>query len=143
MAGKFSVYTANLILNKVLKAVDFTPPASYWVALFTAADDTALRANTVASAAEVVNTYGYTRQQIRAGTSINFTTSTVGASDTDSQILWSAATGSWGTVTYIALMDSVTIGAGNVILYGSLVTPKPVDNGDIVRVNTGLFDITL
>ncbi len=143
MAGRFSVYGANQVLNKVLRANDFTPSTSYWIALFRAVTDTALRANSPGTADEVPGAGSYTRLQIRGATGITFSSSTLAESELSAEIAWPAATGSWGTVTRAAIMDSSTIGAGNVILFGSLTTPKAVDIGDTFRVPVTLFKVRL
>ncbi len=143
MAGKFSVYGANLVLNKVLRGSDFAVPSSYWVALFRAATETSLRANNAAGSLEVTSGIGYVRKEIRGATPLTFSLSTAGASQLSDILPWDPATSAWGTVTYAALMDSVTPGAGNVILYGALTVPKSVDNGDTFRIPSGLFTIGL
>lgn len=142
MAGKLSVYSANRVLNKLMRGVDFTPSSSYWVALFIGSVDATLRANSTAGEVSATST-GYTRIEVRGGTAITFADSTAGATENSAAITWAAATGAWGLVSYAALMDSATIGAGNVILYGSLGTPKSVDTGDLMRINTGALDILL
>lgn len=143
MAGKFSVYTANQILNKVLRGTDWTPTGSYWVALFVGGLEAALRANTIGSAGEVANSNGYTRVEVRGATAITFSASSVGATENSSPIVFPTASGSWGLITHCALVDSATIGAGNIILYGGLSTAKSVDSGDTLRLNAGQFDILL
>lgn len=143
MAGKFSVYGANQVLNKVLRGTDFTVPGSYWVALFKAATETTLRANNVAGSTEVGAGLGYARKEIRGATALTFSLSTAGATQLSDIVLWDAATGAWGTVTYAALVDSATPGAGNIILYGALTVPKAVDTGDTFRVPSGLFTVGL
>lgn len=143
MAGKLSVYTSNFVLNKILRSTDWTPPSSYWVGLFLAGSETALRNNTVTSGIEVPNSNAYARQEIRGATSITFPASTAGSTSNSAAIVFPTATGSWGTIYYVALLDSSTIGAGNVILYGSLSTAKPVDSGDTMRINTGSMVLSL
>lgn len=141
MAGKLSVYSSNRVLNKLLRSTDFTPTASYWLALFTGSVDGTLRNNTLTG--ECPDANGYSRIEVRGGTAITFSVSTVGATENSAAIVFSPATGLWGTITYAALMDSATIGAGNVILYGALTAAKTVDNGDTMRINTGALDILL
>lgn len=143
MAGKLSVYSANQLLNKLLRSTDFTPTASYWVSLHTGTPDAALRANNIAGASEVIGAVGYARIEVRGGTGNTFSISTAGATENSGNISYAAATASWGTVVTAALMDSATLGAGNVILYGALTVPKAVDTGDLLVIAAGLFDITL
>lgn len=140
MAGKLSVYQANKVLNKLLRGEDYVVPAAYWIGLFKATNDTALRANLVASAEEVTAT-GYVRKKLRDDSLITFTQSTDAFSQVSAAVPWESAQAAWGTVTYAAVLDAAT--GGNIILYGALTAPKPVDAGDIFRIPSGLFAITL
>lgn len=140
MAGKLSVYQANRVLNKLLLGVDYVVPNAYWVGLFRVANDVALRANILASAEEVSGG-GYARVKLRDDSPVSFTESTAAFSQVSGAVSWAAASAAWGTITYAAILDAPT--DGNVILYGALATPKPVDGGDTFRVPAGLFTIAL
>lgn len=140
MAGKLSVYQANKVLNKLLRGEDYVVPSAYWVALFKAANDVALRANILASAEEVTGG-SYSRIKLRDDAPITFTQSTTAFSQVSGAVTWATATAAWGTITYAAIMDAAT--DGNIILYGALTTPKPVDGGDTFRLPAGLFTIAL
>ncbi len=140
MAGKFSVYQANRALNLILRGEGFVVPSAYWIGLFKAANDTALRGNIVASASEV-NAIGYSRKKLREESPLVFTQSTAAASQVSGLVAWDAAAAAWGTITYAAVMDAAE--NGNVILYGALTTPKNVDAGDVFRIPAGLFTIAL
>lgn len=140
MAGKLSVYQANRVLNKLLRGDDYAVPTAYWIALFKAPSDTALRAN-VAVSAEEVSAVGYARQKVRDDAPLAFTESTSAASQISGAVSWPSAGAPWGTVTYAAVMDAAT--GGNVILYGALVTPKLVDSGDTFRLPAGMFRVTM
>ena len=56
-------------------------------------------------------------------------------------IEWPVATGSWGTITHIAVFDAST--SGNQIAYAALTASKAIDTGDVLRISTGELDITL
>ena len=51
------------------------------------------------------------------------------------------ATGSWGTITHVAVFDAVT--TGNMIAYATLTSSKTIASGDVLRVPAGDLDITL
>ncbi|MBM3616646.1 MAG: hypothetical protein FJX28_14855 [Alphaproteobacteria bacterium] len=51
------------------------------------------------------------------------------------------ASGSWGTITHVAVFDAST--SGNMIAYASLTASKTIDTGDVLRVPAGDLDITL
>lgn len=140
MAGKFSVWMANRILNKALRGEDFTVPASYYVALFKATDDVALRADVVASASEVT-AVGYARLEIRGATPLTFTQATAAISQVSGLLAWPAATAAWGTLTFGAIMDAAT--GGHVCVYGALTAPKVVDAGDTFKIPVGLLTVAL
>jgi hypothetical protein len=77
---------------------------------------------------------GYAREAITFTVSGNLATNS-GAIEFD------AATGSWGTITHVAVFDAIT--GGNQIAYAALSTSKAIDTGDILRVPAGDLDITL
>lgn len=140
MASGLSIYQANKVVDKIMRATDFTPTASYWVALFTNAGAAAfLRTNDIGSATEVGAGLAYARVQVRSGSSITWAVASGGWSEQAGDITFSQATGSWGTVYTAALMDAAT--AGNVILYGDLDVAKVVSPPDIFRIPAGFFDI--
>ena len=51
------------------------------------------------------------------------------------------ASGSWGTITHVAVFDAVT--TGNMIAYATLTSSKTIATGDVLRVPSGDLDITL
>lgn len=59
----------------------------------------------------------------------------------NADIEFSVATGSWGTITHVAVLDALT--SGNVIAYGALTASKAIDTGEILRIASGALDITL
>lgn len=141
MASGLSVYQANKVLDKIMRGVDWTPTASYWVAAFNVSGDgTFLRANDLGSATEVTGG-SYARVQVRAGSAIAWTTAAAGHTENDTDITFPQATASWGTLYVCALMDAST--AGNVIAYGDLVTPKPVTSPDIFKITATFFGVNL
>lgn len=56
-------------------------------------------------------------------------------------ITFPAATGSWGTITYIFISDAAT--AGNILLKGTLSTPRQVNAGDVLVFGPGDLQIQL
>lgn len=140
MAGGPSVYLANLLLNKSLKDAAFTPPGTFYVALFTTTAETFLRSNTIGSANEVANANAYARRPVTAG---QISTSTTGQSQISIDVLFATATGSWGTVYQAALMDSATWGAGNIYYFGPLSSSANIQVGDILKIPALTFNINL
>jgi hypothetical protein len=58
-----------------------------------------------------------------------------------SAIVFTQATGSWGTVTYVTLHDAAT--AGNLVGFGALTASTAVNNGDTVQFAIGALVLKL
>lgn len=140
MAGQFSVWMANRILNKAFRNEDFVIASSYWIGLFKATDGTALRADVVASASEVTAS-GYARLEVRGATLLSFIQSTDALTQVSGLLAWPGASAPWGTVTFGAVMDAAT--DGHVVVFGALTSPKVVDSGDTFKIPAGLLTVAL
>lgn len=141
MASGLSVYSANLVLDRLMRDTALTPPASYWVALFTnGSAGSFLRSNTVASAGEVSGN-AYARVQVKGATGIDWIAAAAGSTNQDLEIAFPQATGSWGSIIALALMDAST--AGNVWWYYDLPAPRAVASPDIFRIPVNQFVINM
>ncbi len=136
MAGTFSDFTELELLDHILGVGSFTMPTVY-MALATA-DPT--DAGTGASMNEVPDTNAYARVAVAADFG---TPAAAGSISNDGQIDFVEATGSWGTVTHFALLDSGTHGAGNMLAHGDLTVSKAVDDGDTPSFAIGDVTVTL
>lgn len=138
MAGSKSAYLEAKLLDHVFGGVTFwSATASIYHALSTAAFTTAA---TGASMSEV-STSGtaYTRQgQTRNQTNFPAASGSNPASISNATaVTWSAATASWGTVNSLYIVDSTTVGAGNVLYGFDLTVAKAVTTGDTASVAIG------
>jgi len=115
-------------LTWLFTANSATRPTSWYIGLFTS-DPT----DTGAAGTEVSGG-SYAR------TSASFTISGNEATNSAS-IEFPEATGSWGTITHIGVMDAST--GGNMIVHSALSTSKTIASGDVFRINAGDLDITL
>lgn len=126
--AEFSDYAENKILN-LMRNVAWTEFPAY-VALFTTAtsDD---------GTGTEVSGNGYARElaDLTDATGAGGTTSNAG------DITFTTATGSWGTVTHLALMDAST--SGNMIMHSALDVEKAVGDGDTFKINAGDLDVTV
>jgi hypothetical protein len=104
-----------------------TRPTAWYVGLFTTDPGEA-------SGGTEVSGNGYARE------AVTFTVSGDTASNS-AAVEFDAATGSWGTITHIAVFDAST--SGNQIAYAALTASKAIDTGDVLRISTGELDITL
>ena len=136
MAGSFSDYAETELLDHIMGVGSLTMPTVY-VALCTADPEDA---GTGADMDEVPDDNAYARVSIAADFS---TPAASGSISNDGQIDFEAATGSWGTVTHFALLDSGTHGAGNMLAHGDLTSSKPVGDGDTVSFAIGDLTVTL
>lgn len=125
----FSNTFETRVLTWVFTTDSATRPTAWYMALFTSnpADD--------ASGTEV-STSGtaYARQ------SATFTISGDTASNS-AAIEFPTATASFGTVSHVGVFDAST--GGNLIAYAALSTSKAIDTGDVFRIPSGDFDVTL
>jgi hypothetical protein len=139
MSDAASNYLENKLLDHVLTATAFTQPAARYLALFTgtAADVKGrLEAGTLT---DEISTSGsaYSRK------AITFDAAASGSSASAATVTFDTATGNWGTITCIAVMDGTTAGAGNVLFYGEVTTPKTIETGDTFQVSQGNLTISL
>ena len=125
----FSNTFETRVLTWVFTTDSATRTTAWYMALFTSnpADD--------ASGTEV-STSGtaYARQ------SATFTVSGNTASNS-AAIEFPTATASFGTVSHVGVFDAST--GGNLIAYAALSSSKAIDTGDVFRIPSGDFDVTL
>jgi len=132
----FSDYFENQIINHMLRNQAFTPPSTVYLALFTAV--TGLEANNPSAE---VSGGSYARM------AVTLDAASGGATQNSSNVDWTTATGDWGTVTHVAVVDhltNTTWGTNvNVLMYGALTQAKTVNTGDTFRFLAGDLDITV
>ena len=143
MASGFGSVYANPQLDHIFRGQAApTYPATLYVAAFTASNASSfLKVDDLIQAGEVGSGIGYSRIQIMSGTSILFSAASANQVVSDSDIIWNAATSSWGTVYAIALVSAAT--AGNVICYGDLSTPRAITAPDQLRIPAGQLIVGL
>ena len=109
-----------------------TPPATLYLALFTAAPGEA------GGGTEVADANDYAREEIAftdpAGT---------GTTTSTAQIDFVADGGAWGTVTHIGITDNASHDTGNIWLYGALTASRTIGDGETLRFAAGDVDFVL
>jgi hypothetical protein len=122
-----SDYLENEILDHILGTGAYTMPTTVYVGLSTGSfnDDN--------SGTELTGN-GYAR------VSISFGAASSGTASNDAAVEFSAATGSWGTVSHFGLFDASS--AGNLLIHGALTASKAIESGDILKIAIGDMDIT-
>lgn len=133
MAGNKTTWLSNSALAHFLKAgTDVAQPTALYLALFTA-DPT----NAGAYTNEIPNSNGYQRM------AVTFTTATTGTTSNNADILWPAYTGTNNpVVTYVALVDSPTIGAGNMYYHAPASPSQTLAQNAQFKVASGTFTVT-
>ena len=127
-----SNYLEGKILDLTLRGQAFTPPATVHVALFSTDP-------TDAGSGTEISGNAYARAAV--STSGGFSAPSGGASNNLADITFPAATGTWGTITHVAIFDASS--GGNLLYHGALQTPKIVNAGDTLRLPAGDLIVTL
>ena len=117
-----STYLAGKTLAHNTGETAFTMPATPYLALYTTDP-------TVANSGTEVSGGSYARE------AITFTDG-----DNDSEITFTEATGSWGTVTHFGILDAVS--AGNLLYFGAVDSAQAVASGNVARFAVGQISIT-
>ena len=126
--AEFTNYLENKLLDHVLNNASFTSPTTVYVGLFTAAP------TDTASGTEVSGN-SYARQVLSVSTASD------GVVTSDSDITFPQATGNWGTIVALGVHDALS--SGNLLMYTDLTTSKTIETGDILKVSTGSFTVSL
>jgi len=126
--AEMSNYLEDALINATLRNTSYTSPTTVYVALFTT-DPTDAGTGTEVSGGS------YARVSVSFGAPSNGVTTNSGA------VTFPTATGSWGTITHIGLMDALT--TGNLLYHTALDASKAVASGDIFTIGTGNLSVTL
>lgn len=129
--GGVSDYLANKLLDHIFKTTEYTVPTNIYVALATATIEDSDTGTTITEPGE-----NYARKGHDA-----YDAAAAGASENTGAITFVTATGSWGAVTDVALIDALTL--GNILFYATLDESKTIGNGDTAKFNDGALDFTL
>ncbi len=136
MPGSKSFYLAKKVVEEYLGGVAFAAPANVYLALLTVVPTDA---STGATITETDYT-SYARTQIGTGNNQTdawnaATGSTTATVANKNAITCPTATGaSTNPLVAVAVLDSATIGAGNILIWAT-VTSTAIANGDTPKVN--------
>jgi len=132
----FSDYLELELLDHLMGVGAYSAPTTY-IALCTA-DPT--DTGTGASMNEVANSGSYAR---KATSGLFGTAAASGSISNDATVTFTTATGSWGTVTHFAIVDSGTYGAGNLLASAALTASKTISSGDTALFAVGDLTVSL
>lgn len=137
-----SNYLEGQIRAHIFRTASFTKPSVLAICLCTSAPTDA---STGATIVEPADGDGYDRQTLNPSDS-NWTavSATDGLTDNASVITFGPCTGTdWGPIAYFAICDSATYGAGNMLVFGSFVTPRTIEVGDTFTIPIGDLDVII
>jgi len=126
--AEMSNYLENALINATLRNTSYTSPSVVYLGLYTS-DPTDANTGTEVSGGS------YARQAITFGAPSNGVTTNTAA------IEFPQATGSWGTVGWIGIMDALT--TGNLLYHTPLGASKTIASGDIFKIAIGSLSVTL
>jgi hypothetical protein len=126
--AEMSNFLETALINATLRNTSYTSPATVYVGLYTS-DPTDANTGTEVSGGSY------------ARTAASFGAPSNGTSLNDAAIEFPQATGSWGTVAYIGILDAST--SGNLLYHTALDVAKPIDTGDIFKIAIGSLSVTL
>jgi len=126
--SEMSNYLENGLLNAVLRNTSYTSPATVYVGLYT-------------SKAGEGNTGTEISGNSYARKSATFGAPSDGVCTNSAAVEFDQATGSWGTISHVGLLDAIT--SGNLLFYTDITTSKTIETGDIFKIAAGSLSVTL
>jgi hypothetical protein len=126
--AEMSNYLENALINATLRNTAYTSPATVYVGLYTS-DPTDANTGTEVSGGS------YTRTAVTMGAPSG------GVSTNSAAVTFPTATGTWGTVGWIGILDDST--SGNLLYHTPLTASKSITSGDIFTIAIGNLSVTL
>jgi hypothetical protein len=126
--AEMSNYLENALINATLRNTSYTSPSTVYIGLYTS-DPTDANTGTEVSGGS------YTRTAVTMGAPSN------GVSTNTAAVEFPQASGSWGTVGWIGILDASS--SGNLLYHTALDTSKTISSGDIFKIAIGGLSVTL
>jgi len=130
-----SNYLENKVLDHVLTATSYAAPGTRYLGLFDNDSGTTATNLENGTITDEIAGGSYARE------AVTFAAASNGTSATNATVTFPAATGNWGTITHIAVMDAAS--GGQVLFWGAVTTSKQIDSGDTFQVSSGNLTISL
>lgn len=125
-----SDFSEKLVLDWLMTNGSATRPTAWHVALFTVAPSDS-------GGGTEVSGNGYSRKAVTFAAA-----STPGGTTSNTNALsYTAAGGSWGTVSHIGIFDAAT--GGNLLWHGGLIASKAVGDGDTLEFAINSINLTV
>jgi hypothetical protein len=122
-----SDYSGNKILDDLLGNTALSPPATYYIAIYTAAPSGSGGGTEVSGGSYVRLTM--------TNNSTNFPSASGDIKSNGTAWTFATASTNWGTIVAWALFDAST--SGNMWFWGNLATSRPVNSGDVLIFPVG------
>ena len=126
--AEMSNFLENALINATLRNTSYTSPSVVYVGLYTS-DPTDANTGTEVSGGSY------------ARTSVTFGAPSNGATTNSASVVFPTATGTWGTIGWIGILDAAT--SGNLLYHTALDEAKTVGTGDIFTISSGNLSVTL
>lgn len=126
--AEMSNYLENALINATLRNTSYTSPAAVYVGLYTTDPGEGNTGTEVSGGS-------YARTAVTFGAPSN------GVSTNSASVTFPTATGTWGTVTHVGILDAST--SGNLLYYTALDASKSIASGDVFTISTGNLSVTL
>ena len=134
----FTNFAEDKIINVWLRVEATYKPAAIHIGLWT----TTLTDASTGSSGTEVSGGSYAREEVaQADASWDATAGGDGHTQNTSDITFTTASGNWGTITDVGILDAAT--TGNMLFYGALSASKVVNSGDTFKFNAGDLDVTI
>ena len=126
--AEMSNHLENALINATLRNTSYTSPSVVYVGLYTS-DPTDANTGTEVSGGSY------------ARTSVTFAAPSNGVTTNSASVVFPTATGSWGTIGWIGILDAAT--SGNLLYHTALDEAKTVGTGDIFTISSSNLSVTL
>jgi hypothetical protein len=126
--AEMSNHLENAIINATLRNTSYTSPTTVYVGLYTSDPGEGNTGTEVSGGS-------YARTAVTFGAPSN------GVSTNSASVTFPTATGTWGTVTHVGILDATT--SGNLLYYTALDASKSIASGDVFTISTGNLSVTL
>jgi len=138
ITGEISDYLANKLLDLMFRNQAYTAPDTY-VSLVTVAATNSMTGSTITEPSG----NGFARKQVNVngGSSPTWDVAAAGLVDNTHDITFATATGSWGTIVGVVIVDAAA--TGNLLFYDNGMTDQAVGTDDVWKFLAGALDITL
>lgn len=140
-----SDYLEDSLIDHIFRTTTWSKPTVLAIALLTtaAAEDDTGQFST-GTGVEVTNANAYAREAHNPlDANWDAPVSGNGVTANTSAITYTEASGSWGTVVAVGVVDSSSYDSGNLLFFTDVGTSRTIDSGDTAELAAGAITVTL